>query len=87
MTATAGHDPVTQLLAQLLGASYEATAALPDATPLLGAGLGLDSRTAVTLLARIKSEIGVDVAAEDLFLDALESVGALREFVLARLAT
>jgi acyl carrier protein len=55
-------------------------------TPLVGGGLGLDSLTGMRLLAAVRREFGVDVAAEDLALDCLETVGTLTLFLETALA-
>jgi len=61
-------------------------AALSDDTPLLDAsGIGLDSLGGARLLAAVLESTGVDVAAEDLGLDALETVGTLVAFIEDRL--
>lgn len=58
----------------------------PADTPLLRDGIGLDSLGGTILLMRVQREFGVDVAAEDLNLDALASVRALAAFIAARTA-
>ncbi len=58
----------------------------PADTPLLRDGIGLDSLGGTILLTRVQREFGVDVAAEDLNLDALASVRALAAFIAARTA-
>ena len=73
-----------QLLAQLAG--DESALDAPDETPLLRAGIGLDSLGGTVLLAEIKRRYGVDVADEDLNLDSLASIGTLTAYVRARLA-
>ena len=56
-------------------------AGIEPATPLFSAGVGLDSLAGTLLLHRIHRRYGVDVAAEDLNLDALETLGTLATFV------
>ena len=73
---------VRRLLAEVVG--DPAAADLPDGTPLLSGGLGLDSVTVVRLLAAVHRRLGVDVADEDLDLDSLATVGTLTAFVSAR---
>lgn len=73
---------VRRLLAEVVG--DPAAADLPDDTPLLSGGLGLDSVTVVRLLAAVHRTFGVDVADEDLDLDSLATVGTLTAFVAAR---
>ncbi|HEX9065127.1 MAG TPA: acyl carrier protein [Streptosporangiaceae bacterium] len=74
---------VRQLLAELTGDDRPLTA--PDSTPLLRDGLGLDSLGGTMLLAAISQRYGIDIAAEDLNLDSLASIGALTDFLSARL--
>jgi acyl carrier protein len=78
-----GGAVVRRLLAEVL--DDPAAADLPDGTPLLSGGLGLDSVTVVRLLAAVYRETGVDVADEDLDLDSLATLGALAAFVAVRL--
>jgi acyl carrier protein len=57
---------------------------LRDITPqtvLFGEGAGLDSLTGTLLLRQVQRRYGVDVAAEDLNLDALETLGTLAYFI------
>ena len=57
---------------------------LPAQTPLFGAGVGLDSLTGTLLLREVHQRFGVDVAGEDLNLDALATLGTLAAFISAR---
>jgi acyl carrier protein len=57
-----------------------------DRTPLFGAGVGLDSLSGVLLLREVHWRFGVDVAAEDLNLDALATLGTLAAFIEERTA-
>ena len=50
-------------------------------TPLFGAGVGLDSLTGTLLLREVHQRFGVDVAGEDLNLDALATLGTLAAFI------
>jgi len=54
-------------------------------TPLFGAGVGLDSLAGTLLLRQVQRRYGVDVAAEDLNLDSLETLGTLATFIAARI--
>ena len=74
------------LLGGVLGRDAGEVAALPDDTPLLAGGLGLDSLTGMRLLAAIQCELGVDVAETDLALDCLESLGTLTRHLAEVLA-
>jgi acyl carrier protein len=76
---------VRQLLAELAGDGV-ALRAPPD-TPLLRDGIGLDSLGGTMLLTQIERRYGVDIAAEDLNLDALASIGALTGYLAARLGS
>ena len=71
-----------ELLASLAGRPELRSAALDQ--PLFGAGIGLDSLTGTLLLREVHRRYGVDVAAEDLNLDALASLASLASFIDAR---
>jgi acyl carrier protein len=58
--------------------------AIPADTPLFGEVVALDSLTGTLLLREVQRRFGVDVAGEDLNLDALATLGTLAEFVAAR---
>ncbi|MGA7733089.1 MAG: acyl carrier protein, partial [Chloroflexia bacterium] len=68
---------VRELLARVLDMPLERVRTLPEETPLFGSGLALDSLTGLQLLTGVEQEFGVDIAAEDLNLDSLQSVGTL----------
>jgi acyl carrier protein len=79
----AGQQAITSELRQML---VEITgrpelARLTAGIPLFGAGAGLDSLAGTLLLRRIQRRYGVDVAAEDLNLDALETLATLAAFI------
>jgi acyl carrier protein len=61
--------------------------AVPADTALFGGGVGLDSLSGTLLLRQIERRFGVDVAAEDLNLDSLESLGTLAAFIAERLGS
>jgi acyl carrier protein len=71
------------LLAQITGRPE--LRGIEPATPLLRGGVGLDSLTGTLLLRQVQRRYGVDVAAEDLNLDALETLGTLAAFIAARI--
>ncbi len=75
-------DELRQVLAAATGRPE--LAALTLDTPLFGGGVGLDSLTGTLLLRQIRQRFGVDVAAEDLNLDALTTLGTLTTFVCDR---
>ncbi len=75
-------DELRQVLATATGRP-ELTAITLD-TPLFGDGVGLDSLTGTLLLRQVRQRFGVDVAAEDLSLDALATLGTLVIFVCGR---
>jgi acyl carrier protein len=54
-------------------------------TALFGAGVGLDSLAGTLLLRQVQRRYGVDVADEDLNLDALATLGTLAAFIAARI--
>ena len=58
---------------ELLGVAAQA--------PLFGAGVGLDSLTGTLLLREVHRRFGVDVAGEDLNLDALATLGTLATYI------
>jgi acyl carrier protein len=60
---------------------------VPAQTPLFGGGVGLDSLGGTLLLRQIQRRYGVDVAAEDLNLDSLQSLRTLADFVVDRLGS
>jgi len=70
------------LLAELAGRPELRTADID--LPLFGAGIGLDSLTGTLLLRGVHRRYGVDVAAEDLNLDALASLDSLASFIEAQ---
>jgi acyl carrier protein len=57
-----------------------------DQMPLFGEGVGLDSLTGTLLLREVHRRFGVDVAGEDLNLDALATLGTLAAFIAERTA-
>ena len=61
-------------VAGLIGADSDAVRFLPDDTPLLHGGLNLDCLAGARLLAAVNERFGVDVPADDLALDSLESI-------------
>ncbi len=73
-----------EILAQATG--REELLDTSDRTPLFGAGVGLDSLSGVMLLREVHRRFGVDVAAEDLNLDALATLGTLAAFIQERTA-
>ena len=86
---TADPDDTTAVAAELRRLLAEVTGRpeltdLPMQTPLFGGGVGLDSLAGTLLLRQVERRYGVDVAAEDLNLDSLETLGTLAAFVAAR---
>jgi len=84
-------DPATvdaelrRLLAEVTGRPE--LRGIPADTALFGGGVGLDSLSGTLLLRQVQRRFGVDVAAEDLNLDSLESLGTLAAFVVERLSS
>jgi acyl carrier protein len=75
-------DQLRQILAELTGQA--GLLAVPAQTPLLREGVGLDSLRGTILLTQVKRQFGVDVADEDLNLDAMATLATLAAFVAAR---
>ena len=73
---------IRQILAGVTGRAE--LAGIPDGAALFGDAVALDSLAGTLLLREIHRRFGVDVAAEDLNLDALATVGTLAEFVAGR---
>lgn len=88
MTGQAGQaspdvtSQVRLILAELTGDSGPLRASLD--TPLLRDGVGLDSLRGALLLTRVHGQFGVDVAGEDLNLDAMATIGTLVAFISRR---
>ena len=84
MTATADQvaGELRDLLAEVTG--RDELHAIPPETVLFGGGVGLDSLAGTLLLRQVQRRYGVDVAAEDLNLDSLETLGTLAAFIAAR---
>jgi acyl carrier protein len=76
-------DELRAILAQVTGRPELAD--VPADMPLFRAGAGLDSLTGTLLLRQVQRRYGVDVAAEDLNLDSLETLGTLADFIAARI--
>jgi len=84
-------DGGADILAGLREVLAEATgraelAGVGEQVPLFGAGVGLDSLTGTLLLREVHRRFGVDVAGEDLNLDALATLGTLAAFIEERTA-
>jgi acyl carrier protein len=71
-----------EILARATG--REELRGISDRLPLFGEGVGLDSLTGTLLLREVHLRFGVDVAGEDLNLDALETLGTLAAFIAER---
>ncbi|HMA32838.1 MAG TPA: phosphopantetheine-binding protein [Chloroflexia bacterium] len=72
---------VRRLLAAVLDRPAAALAALPDDTPLFGPELNLDSFSGMVLLVAIERDYGCDLAADDLGLESLETIGTLAAYL------
>ncbi|HEY7145632.1 MAG TPA: phosphopantetheine-binding protein [Streptosporangiaceae bacterium] len=86
MSAGPGAGPVIGQLRQILAevTGRPELLALPAAAPLLGPGAGLGSLSGTLLLRRVRDRFGVDIAAQDLNLDALATLGTLTGYIEAR---
>jgi acyl carrier protein len=76
-------DDIRGILADLAGRPE--LRSIPPDTPLFGEPVALDSLTGTLLLREIRARYGVDVADEDINLDALATLGTLVAFVEARI--
>jgi acyl carrier protein len=76
---------IRRLLAEALQVEPASLDRLPPDTPLFGQPLDLGSLSGARLLLAVRDRFGVDVAAEDLALDSLETIASLSEFVRVRL--
>jgi acyl carrier protein len=74
---------VRDLLAAVLERPPADLAARPDSTRQFGPELNLDSFSGMTLLAAIERDYGLDLAADDLGLESLESIGTLAAYLAA----
>ena len=82
VSAAAAAEEIRGILAAVTG--REGLRACPADAALFGAGVGLDSLSGTMLLREIRQRFGVDVAAEDLSLDSLATLGTLAAFVAER---
>jgi acyl carrier protein len=78
-------DELRAMLAQVTGRPELLDIQVAADTRLFGAGVGLDSLAGTLLLRQVQRRYGVDVAAEDLNLDSLETLGTLAAFIAARI--
>jgi methoxymalonate biosynthesis protein len=81
-TAAAVAAEIRDILASATGRPE--LASLPADVPLFGDAVALDSLTGTLLLREVRRRFGVDVAAEDLNLDALATLSTLASFVARR---
>jgi acyl carrier protein len=72
------------IVAAALGLTEAEVSALPDETRFFGPPLEMSSLAGAQMLTGIATELGVDVAGEDLALDSLRSLGHLRAYVSSR---
>jgi acyl carrier protein len=72
-------DEVREILAEVTGRPE--MLGIPAEMPLFGQGVALGSLTGTLLLREIRRRFGVDVAGEDLNLDALATLGTLAAFI------
>jgi len=75
-------DELRGVLAEVTG--RDELRAIPAGTALFGPPVALDSLTGTRLLREVRQRFGVDVAAADLNLDALATLGTLASFVASR---
>lgn len=82
VSSDAAAEEIRGILAAVTG--REGLRACPADAALFGTGVGLDSLTGTLLLREVRHRFGVDVAAEDLNLDSLATLGTLAAFVAQR---
>ena len=82
VSCAAAAEEIRGILAAVTG--REGLRACPADAALFGTGVGLDSLTGTLLLREIRHRFGVDVAAEDLNLDSLATLGTLAACVAER---
>jgi acyl carrier protein len=75
-------DELRTILAEVTGRAD--LLSVPAQAPLFGTGVGLDSLAGTLLLRQVQRRYGVDVAAEDLNLDSLQTLATLAAFIAAR---
>jgi acyl carrier protein len=87
MMASQSESDITSQLRQMLAevTGRPELLEITPQTPLIGGGVGLDSLSGTLLLRRVQRRYGVDVAAEDLNLDSLRTLGALAAFIVSAL--
>jgi acyl carrier protein len=78
-------DELREMLAQVTGRPELLDVPVAADTRLFGAGVGLDSLAGTLLLRQVQRRYDVDVAAEDLNLDSLATLGTLAAFIAARI--
>jgi acyl carrier protein len=81
MTQQSLESRVRALLARVMELDPAEVAAMPATTPLFGEGLALDSLSGLELLTGVQQEFGVDIAAEDVNLDSLQTIGTLAAYL------
>jgi acyl carrier protein len=79
------HQEVLRVLDEVLSLGGRSAAFGRD-TPLLGAIPELDSMAVVTLITTLEDQLGITVDDDDIDGDTFASVGALVDFVSAKLA-
>jgi acyl carrier protein len=81
-------DPLTARLKQLIVDTLRlediAPADIPDAEPLVGGGLSLDSIDALELVVRLEKEFGIKIASSEEARVALASVASLATYIRER---
>jgi acyl carrier protein len=78
-------DELRAMIAEATGRPELLDVQVPEGAQLFGGGIGLDSLAGTLLLRQVQRRYGVDVAAEDLNLDSLETLGTLAAFIAARI--
>jgi acyl carrier protein len=81
-------DRVTRAIVETTGMQADAAQQLGAATPLIGAGLSLDSVAVLELVVALEKEFRIEINSDELLkARALRTVGALAEFVQLKVKT
>ena len=77
-------DRIKELLATRLDVHPTLLAEADGETPLIGAGIGLDSVEALALAAAVEEAFGIEIAADDFTTELFSSLARLSSYVVER---
>lgn len=78
-------DEIKTILGATLGLGDRAQAFTPD-TPLIGAIPEFDSMAVVSIITALEEQYGIEVDDDEVSAETFETVGALSEFIEAKLS-